>query len=209
VSEEVVLRFLLTLPLLLVSLAAHEFAHALVADRLGDRTARALGRLDPNPLVHLSLLGSMVLVGTFFLSSGAFFFGWAKPVPVEPSHFRDPQRGMMWVGLAGPAANLLIAAVMVAAAWFTIGLSDRLTAVLELVYALNVILAVLNLLPIPPLDGSRVVGGVLPRRVYPSWVGLDRFGNWSFLLVLLLLTRPAVFEASLGRALEAAAELLP
>jgi len=188
---------LLILPVLLVSLVLHELAHGLVADALGDPTPRAMGRLTLNPLPHLDLFGTLMLVITSL--SGSVLFGWAKPVPVDPRHFRSPQRGMMLVGAAGPLTNFAIAvcaAQVVRLAGGTQGLLFELGWDL---YVLNLFLGFLNLIPIPPLDGSRVLGGILPARLYPAWVSLDRFANVLFLVVfIVLVTNPAaltnVFE---------------
>jgi Zn-dependent protease len=205
-----ILRFALVLPMLLVSFAVHELAHAYVATRLGDPTAREEGRLTLNPLRHLDLWGTVVLVVTFVGSGGSFLFGWAKPVTTNPSYFRDAQRGMMLVGAAGPLANIAAALVSAALVWLTVGLSVFVAQALALAYLLNVLLAVFNLLPIPPLDGSRVVGGVLPRSVYPRWVALDRYGNYVFLaLIAVLLLAPEVFDATIGAVLVWSFALLP
>ena len=209
-DTELILRFALVLPLLLVSFAVHELAHAYVATRLGDPTAREEGRLTLNPLRHLDLWGTVVLVITFVGSGGSFLFGWAKPVTTNPSYFRDPQRGMMLVGAAGPLANIAAALVSAVLVWLTVGLSVFVAQALALAYLLNVLLAVFNLLPIPPLDGSRIVGGVLPRSVYARWVALDRYGNYVFLaLIGILLLAPEVFEATIGAVLVWSFALLP
>jgi len=192
--------------LLLISLAAHELAHGVVADRLGDPTARLAGRLTANPLRHLDLLGTLVLVGTFVSQSG-LFFGWAKPIPVDQRRFADPQRGMLLVGLAGPLANVALAAAACGLVWLTIDVSLPLAEAFALAFLLNVLLALINLVPVPPLDGSRVIGGLLPRSWYPRWIGLDRYGNWLLLgLLVVLISRPALFEATLGAALDFAFE---
>ena len=152
---------LIAAPVLLASLTLHEVAHGFVANALGDPTARDAGRLTLNPLKHLDPLGTIVLLAT--LSTGEFLFGWAKPVPVDPRHFRSERTGMMLVGAAGPLTNLALAIVA--------GLAIRLVAadsvaytVLVYVFILNMILALFNILPIPPLDGSKVLGGFLPAR---------------------------------------------
>lgn len=147
-------------------------------------------------------MGTLVLVATF-VSQAGIFFGWAKPIPVDQRHFADPQRGMLLVGLAGPFANVALAAVAAGLVWLTVDTSLLLAQAFALVFLLNVLLALINLVPIPPLDGSRVLGGFLPRAWYRSWLALDRYGTWILLgLLVLLVARPAVFEATLGRALD-------
>jgi len=209
-ESSLLLEFLVTLPLLLVSLVLHELAHGWAAWKLGDPTAKSLGRLSPNPLRHLDTWGTAALVVTFLGSGGSFFFGWAKPVPVDPRCFKDPQRGMMLVGAAGPLTNLALALIAAGLVWMTYTWSLFLAQAFALLYVLNIVLAVLNLLPIPPLDGSRVVGGFLTRSQYRSWVALDRYGNYVFIILLLvILLAPEVFEATIGRVLDWSFMLLP
>ena len=209
-ESELMIRFVVTLPLLLVSLVAHELAHGLAAWRLGDPTAKLHGRLTLRPLPHLELWGSLALVLTFLGSGGTFFFGWAKPVPVSPAYFRDPQRGMMLVGAAGPATNLVLALVAAGLVWLTYTWSLFLAQALALAFVLNVILAVINLLPLPPLDGSRVIGGLLPRDLYVRWAALDRYGTYVFLgLLFVMLAVPGAFSATVGAVLDWAFVLLP
>jgi Zn-dependent protease len=205
-----VLRFLVTLPLLLVSLVIHELAHGWVAWKLGDPTAKLHGRLTLNPLKHLDVWGTVALIVTFVGSGGSFFFGWAKPVPVDPRHFKDPQRGMMLVGAAGPAANFALALIAAGLVWLTYTWSLFAAQALALAYVLNVVLGVINLIPIPPLDGSRVVGGFLPRDLYLRWVDLDRYGNFVFMgLLVVMLAAPQVFQSTIGRVLDWSFALLP
>ena len=210
-TENVLLvRFVITLPLLLVSLVIHELAHGWVAWKLGDPTAKQHGRLTLNPVGHLDVWGSIMLVVTFLGSGGTFFFGWAKPVPISPWHFKDPQRGMMLVGLAGPVANVALALVAAGLVLLTYSSSLFVAQALALAFVLNVVLGALNLVPIPPLDGSRVVGGLLPRDLYLRLVALDRYGNYVFLgLVVLMLTVPQVFGATIGALLQWSFRLLP
>lgn len=209
-SGGLLVEFVTVLPLLLVSLVAHELAHGWAALLLGDETARSQGRLSWNPLRQLDPWGTVVLVVTFLGSGGSFFFGWARPVPISPWRFKDPQRGMALVGLSGPAANVALALASAAGVWLTYRSIPFLADVLALSFALNVILAVLNLVPIPPLDGSRVVGGVLPRSAWEGWMSLDRFGNTVFLVfVVVLVALPEVFQKTLGAVLDWAWGLLP
>jgi Zn-dependent protease len=208
-SEGLLLRFVLILPLLLVSLVLHELAHGVVADRLGDPTPRLYGRLTVRPLRHLDLMGTAVLVLTFLASQGTFFFGWARPVPISPWQFKDPQRAMLWVGLAGPATNAALAVCAAGLVWLTYGWSLDAARVVVLLFVLNVVLAVFNLIPLPPLDGSRVVGGLLPAGAYRWWSGLDRYGNVVMIgLFAALLLWPGLFEATIGAVLDAVADAL-
>lgn len=173
------LAIAITLAAVVVAATCHEFAHALVADRLGDPTPRALGRLSLNPLVHLDLLGTLFFV--------VFGFGWARPVPVNPRNFADPRRGMLQVALAGPLANVTVA-FAVGALVRVEGLPGGLLAA-EAVSALiwiNVILALFNLIPIPPLDGSRILESLLVGRQALTYSRLQPYG--TVLLLVLLYT---------------------
>lgn len=181
------------LPVLLVSLTAHELAHGLAADALGDPTPRAAGRLTLNPLRHLDLFGTLVLVLTLVGSGGRFLYGWAKPVPVNPLYFRSQQRGMMLVGAAGPLTNLCVALGAGLLVGATLPLSAVVADVFYIVFLLNTILAMINLLPVPPLDGSRVVGGLLPAKAYERWVSLDRYAMMILVALLaIVMLRPQV-----------------
>jgi Zn-dependent protease len=183
-----------TVPLLLVSLTLHEVAHGVVADALGDPSARDAGRLTLNPLCHLDPLGTLVLVVT--LASGMLLFGWAKPIPVDPRRFASERRGMMLVGAAGPLTNLLLACVSGLGVRVVEPLSATLATVFYAAFVLNTILALLNLLPVPPLDGSRIVGGLLPPSAYEVWKGLDRYGNYVLVgLLLVFVVRPGALQA--------------
>jgi Zn-dependent protease len=169
--------FLLLAPVFIVSLTLHELAHALAAYRLGDRTAKELGRLSLNPLVHLDPLGSLILVLSYF--SGWFLFGWAKPVPVDPRNLRtSPQVGMALVGAAGPATNFVLALAAGGVLAHSELTGDAFTIVAYAV-TVNVILGVFNLFPIPPLDGSRIIGGFMPTETYYRWAALDQYGMFA------------------------------
>jgi Zn-dependent protease len=152
----------------------HELAHGLVADALGDPTPRRMGRLTLNPLAHIDWVGLLMLA--------VFKFGWAKPVIVNPRYFRHPRLGMLWVAVAGPAMNVLVALLaLLVPAWLHLGRLGWGGAVAQGIFDVNVYLAVFNILPVPPLDGSKVLaalGGEAERLVY----ALDRFG-WVILLV--------------------------
>jgi len=210
IDNELLVQFLIISPLLIVSLVLHELSHGWAAYLLGDPTAKAHGRLSLNPVRHLDLLGTGMLAVTFLLSGGTFFFGWAKPVPVDPRFFKDGQRGMAWVGAAGPATNYLLAFASVGAIWLTYTWSIWVAELFVRLLVLNVILGTLNLIPIPPLDGSRVVGGFLPRAAYKHWAALDRYGNYVFIVLFVLLWQvPAIYDVTFGWVLELFARLLP
>ncbi len=195
------------LPILLVSMMAHEVAHGYVAFRLGDPTAKAHGRLTLNPIKHLDPLGTGMFVVTYLLSP--FIFGWAKPVPVSPYYFKNRQRGMLMVGLAGPVANFIIAVGLAVvlnllhpagSMLLSIRGGSTLFTVLFVAFQVNVVLGIFNLAPVPPLDGSRVLGGFLPREAYARWVELDRYGMVFILLLLFVFQGPffAVLRGAFG-----------
>mgnify|MGYP001566748232 CR=1 FL=1 len=179
---------------LLFSLTVHEMAHAFTADRLGDPTARLLGRISLNPLVHADPIGT-VLFPLLSLVTNAPLIGWAKPVPVDIRQLRHHRRDFMLVAAAGPASNLLIAVVasillaVMPISPQTLGetnVSVPIAAILSQLMRLNVLLAVFNMLPIPPLDGGNVLSGLLPRPMARQFNLIRPYG--FLLLYALLLT---------------------
>jgi len=196
---------------LLFSLTVHEMAHAWTANRLGDPTARLLGRVSLNPLVHADLVGT-VLFPLIALATGAPLIGWAKPVPVNVRHLRHGRRDYVLVAAAGPASNLVIAvaaALLLSALPITphrLGepnVSVPLAEILSQAMRLNVLLAVFNMIPIPPLDGGNVLAGLLPYRAASLF---DQIRPYGFLLLYALVltngfyyfvVRPATFIRSL------------
>lgn len=177
--------------LAVVSITTHEAAHGFVADRLGDSTARERGRLTLNPIPHIDLFFTILLPLFLILSRSGFIFGGAKPVPVDVSRLRNPRRDWALVGAAGPGSNVLIViglAAVLSAATVT-GLADAsssLTEILAIGIYLNALLAVFNLIPIPPLDGSRVVQYFLTGEALALYGRLDRFGLLIILAVVFL-----------------------
>lgn len=168
---------------LIFAVVIHEVAHGYTAFLLGDPTAKRAHRLTLNPLAHLDIFGSIILPVILVLTNNVPF-GWAKPVPFNPAYFRDPRRGIMLVGAAGPAINF-VAAVLSAVIFRLVAPLPHLVAgFLVFFCVINVILGVLNLIPIPPLDGSRVVLGLLPDDLARSYLKIEPFG---FILILALL----------------------
>jgi Zn-dependent protease len=175
--------FLYLAPFLLVSLVLHELAHAYVATWLGDPSPRRDGRLSFNPLVHLDPLGTAMFAITALASS--FIFGWAKPVMINPRAFRRPQVDMAIVAAAGPATNLLLALACLAVLVHG-DLSGRAFTVLAYAFQVNVVLGIFNLIPIPPLDGSRIVAAFMPRVVHARWSQLDQVGMLALFAVIFV-----------------------
>ena len=182
-----IVYYLIIAPPILLALTFHEYAHAFVANRLGDATAKEQGRLTMNPLVHLDLLGTAML----FIAS----IGWAKPVPVNPFAFKNPKRDLLWVSLAGPGSNLLLA--------FIFGLVCRVLGVESLQnpgygiagiinflvgygMVVNIVLAIFNILPIPPLDGSKILMGLVPQKYENHFAPLMRYGPTLLIVIIAM-----------------------
>lgn len=169
------------IPALLITLTIHEYAHARVAVNLGDPTPRMLGRLTLNPVSHLDPLGLIML--------WLFKFGWAKPVPVNPGNFANPRQGMLWVSLAGPLSNLLLAfitAVSIVVVTKYQLFTGEWIKVLWWTYTYNVVFAIFNMLPIPPLDGGKVVSSLLPGRQAYAFERIEPYGFWILIALVWL-----------------------
>lgn len=179
---------------LIVSIILHEMAHGYAANWLGDPTARLQGRLSLNPLVHIDPLGSIIIPGLLFFSSAGFIFGWAKPVPYNPYNLSDQKYGEAKVAAAGPAINLVLALVfgLLIRSADTLGLNTAFVDLASYIVYLNILLAFFNLIPIPPLDGSKIVVAFLPfsaqlkYQEFTSW--FQRFGllgTFAFIFIFI------------------------
>ena len=171
------------------AITIHEVAHGWVAKKQGDKTAFLLGRLTLNPLKHIDLVGTIIIPVLLLVSSSGFIFGWAKPVPVDMRNFKNPKKSMALVAVAGPVSNLLMAVFW--ALIIRLGVVINAEEVsLPLIYtgiagiSINLVLAIINLIPVPPLDGSRIVSALLPDQWAYQYNRLERYG---FIILLALL----------------------
>jgi len=173
----------------LLSAILHEYGHAWMAMRLGDDTAERAGRLTLNPLAHLDLFGSLLLPGLLILTGSPVIFGYAKPVPINLNNLRGGLLGQAKVAFAGPLANLLLAVVAsLAVRYLAGGVVSDWGQLLIVVVLINLVLMIFNLLPIPPLDGSKVLAVILPLSWRQSYLATERWG--FFILLAIMLTWP-------------------
>ena len=189
------LELIYLIPILLLSLSIHEFSHGYVSHKLGDPTPGREGRLTLNPLAHLDPVGTLVLIFTRRI-------GWAKPVPVNPRFYNNPRKGLMYVGLAGPGANIVLAlffalifrtgVINLIIPYFGINLFRTISEFVSLAIIINLSLAVFNSLPVPPLDGSKILRGVLPSKYDEIFYKLE--GPTGMMIIMLL-----AFTGILGR----------
>jgi len=182
------MEYLFLIVILLFSVIIHEVAHGSVANLLGDPTAKLAGRLTLNPIKHLDLFGSFLVPLFLVVLRSPILFGWAKPVPINPYNFKNPKWDGAKSALAGPAVNILVALVFGLVMRF-LPLSDSLLAVFSVVVFINLILAIFNLIPIPPLDGSHILFGLLPERFARVKLFLHQFGIFVLLFVIFFALR--------------------
>lgn len=180
------LQIVIRVVVLLLAIVVHEVAHGYVAETRGDPTARQLGRLTLNPIPHIDIFGSIIIPGFLILTGSPFIIGWAKPVPIDIRRFRDPLRDFAITAVAGPGSNIaqMIIYVLLFRAGDALGWPNWIMFLALTGAGINLFLAVFNLIPIPPLDGSRLVAAGLPTRLAVQYLGIERFG---FIIIFLLL----------------------
>jgi Zn-dependent protease len=187
---------------LVPAMVLHEWSHGIVADRMGDMTPRLHGRLTLNPARHIDPFGTLVLPGLLLLpylfGRGATpVFGYAKPMPLDPSNLKNPERQMIWIALMGPLTNLVLAVAGALVFRFLAGFAQPLDDFLLIFVVTNLLVAVFHIMPIPPLDGARVLAGFLPDRAREVFLRLEPYGALFMLLIFFLFPGP-VFAIVLG-----------
>lgn len=192
--------------ILFSAIILHEYAHGWVAFKLGDSTAKMAGRLTLNPIKHVDRVGTIILPGILlllkFLGYPVFIFGWAKPVPVNFMRLYNPKRDMIWVAMAGPVVNVILAVIF--SFFIRVGILVQFQYYFSLVVFINLLLAIFNMIPVPPLDGSRLVMGLLPSPLAAQYARLERYG----ILIVVGLLYLGLFDAVIIPAVEVSARML-
>ncbi len=179
---------IITLSVLILSIVLHEVAHGYAANWLGDPTARLAGRLSPNPFLHIDPIGSVLIPGALYLTGAHFLFGWAKPVPYNPYNLRNQKWGESFVAAAGPLTNLLLAVIFAGLIHLApmLGLSEAFLEMAGYIVFINILLAFFNIIPFPPLDGSKVIVPFLPFGIAQKYRALTIYmENLGFIALFL------------------------
>lgn len=187
--------FMLVAGALIISISFHEFAHAFIANKLGDPTAKSLGRITLNPKAHLDPMGTIMLL--------ILGFGWGKPVPFDPYYLKNPKRDAAIISFAGPASNILLA-ILFTILFHALQPGGVIGLFFQLTVQYNLILAIFNLIPVHPLDGFKVVNGLLPQELSYQWMQLAPYGMW----ILLILIFTGITGTIIGPSLDFSLRLL-
>lgn len=181
------ISFIFQLAILIVSVVAHEVAHGAMAYYFGDPTAKNLGRLTLNPLKHIDLFGSIIVPGILALTGSGFIVGWAKPVPYNPYNLSNRKVGEFFVSIAGVVVNLIIAIIfgLLLRFSFDLGLSVAVQEIMTYIVLINLVLTVFNLVPIPPLDGSKILLAVLPYRFEQTIRAIEGYGIFALIIFIV------------------------
>jgi len=191
---DMIIQYLSIAVIILLSLTIHELSHAFISYKLGDPTARNMGRLTLNPIKHLDIFGTLMMIISMIAGAG---FGWAKPVPINPAYYKNKRTGTMLVSVAGPLSNLLLAFISTFPLIYInykydlrlLGAFDVKVITSNFLWMLvltNINLAVFNLIPVPPLDGSKILAGILPSRQYYKYLEYERYISFAFMFLILI-----------------------
>lgn len=189
---DTIIHYLSIAVVILVSLTIHELSHGYVSYKLGDPTAKNMGRLTLNPIKHLDPFGTLMMILSMIVGVG---FGWAKPVPINPNYYRNPKRGTMLTSIAGPLSNLLLSFIMIFPLLYLYGSFDIqslnqydakviIANFLAMLFGTNISLAIFNLIPVPPLDGSKILAGILPNKYYYKYLQNERYISFAFMILM-------------------------
>jgi Zn-dependent protease len=185
-----ILGFFLSIGLLLIAMSIHEFAHAWVAYRCGDNTAKIMGRLSLNPLSHIDPIGTIIMPLFLFIATrGRFIFGAAKPVPINYWLLKNPKRDIIWIGMSGPCANIMMAYILGLILRY-IAPNTILKILIKELAVISLVLGIFNLIPIPPLDGSRILMGILPQKLSRIYASLEPYG----IIIIMLAIAVGLFD---------------
>jgi len=187
------LEILLTIVFFALSVIIHEVSHGFIANKLGDPTAKLSGRLTLNPVSHIDPIGSILVPALLFFSGTKFLFGWAKPVPINPINFTNPKKDILKVSIAGPVSNLIIGFIAFVV-WRLVPETLVLSSVMVNTFSLNIALAIFNMIPVFPLDGSKVLAGLLPYNLEYKYRQYEKYGTFILLFIIFTGLTGVIFQ---------------
>jgi len=187
------LEILLTIVFFALSVIIHEVSHGFIANKLGDPTAKLSGRLTLNPISHIDPIGSILIPALLFFSGTRFLFGWAKPVPINPINFTNPKKDMLKVAVAGPISNLVVGFIAFVI-WRLVPETLVISSVMVNTFSLNITLAIFNMIPVFPLDGSKVLAGLLPYNLEYKYRQYEKYGTFILLFIIFTGLTDVIFR---------------